>query len=260
MIIYPIIKTSNKNSTWYYDTIVLAYMAKFKEKYEAEKLRKQGFSIKDIAKELKVSSSSVSLWVRDIILSSEQYRDLENHKRDPYYGRRLDYLNKIKSETDKKVERLKREGIKEVGTLSSRELFLIGVALYWSEGFKKDSQVGFSNSDPSMINIFIKWLKEYFGYAVDDLIPRVAVNISHKNRIDKIQKHWSMVIGIPIENFQKPYYQNFKWKKVYNNPNSYFGILRIRVRKSKDFLRKIHGYIDGLRLQAGWDKIVDVPA
>ena len=38
------------------------------EKTEAIELRKNGISIKDIAKELGVSKSSVSLWVRHVVL------------------------------------------------------------------------------------------------------------------------------------------------------------------------------------------------
>lgn len=225
-------------------------MAKFREKSEARKLRKRGLSIKNIASDLKVSSSSVSLWTRDIILTPEQYKVLDNHARDPFYGKRLDYIRKVKQETNKKIEKLKRDGIKEIGIVSKRELFLIGVALYWSEGFKKDTQVGFSNSDPSMIVIFIKWLFEVFDYTYDDLIVRVTLNMGHKGRINEVEKYWSGITKIPLENFRKPFFQNVIWKKTYDNPNEYFGLLRIKVRRSKDFLRKIQGYIEGLRLQA----------
>jgi transcriptional regulator with XRE-family HTH domain len=225
-------------------------MAKSSEKIEAKRLRKSGFSIKNIAKKLNVSSSSVSLWTRDIILTQDQYEVLEGHAKDPFYGKRLDYINKIKTDTNTKIEKLKFEGINEIGTITKRELFLIGSALYWSEGFKKDSQVGFANSDPTMINLFLRWLFECFEYKIDDLAVRITLNISHKHRITEIGKHWSKITKIPIDKFRKPFFQNVKWQKVYDNPDEYFGLLRVKVLKSKDFLRKIHGYIEGLRLQA----------
>jgi len=52
------------------------------------------------------------------------------------------------------------------------------------------------------------------------------------------------------EYFQKPFYQKVKWQKKYDHPENYHGVLRIRVRKSTDFLRKIRGYINGLSLSA----------
>lgn len=224
-------------------------MAKFIQKNKAIKLRQTGLSIKKIAKKLDVSVGSVSVWVRDVVLTKEQIKQLSINATDPFYGKRLNYINKIKRQTDNKIIRLKKEGIKKIGHLSKRELFLIGVALYWSEGFKKDSQVGFANSDPKMINFFLKWLYDCFGYNTNDVFVRVTLNISHLKRIDEVQKYWSKEINIPISFFRKPFYQNVKWKKTYEHPNEYYGVLRIKVLKSKDFLRKIHGFIEGLRLQ-----------
>ncbi len=225
-------------------------MAKYSEKLEARNLRTQGKSIKSIAGTLKVSVSSVSLWVRDIILTPEQYETLELQGKDPFYGKRLAYINRIKSETNKKTEQLKKSGIKEVSILSKRELFLVGIALYWSEGFKKDNQVGFANSDPYMINFFLKWLFICFGYTNEDVSVRVTLNQSHQYRIKVVETYWSEKTSIPFERFKKPFFQKVLWQKVYPNPHEYYGVLRVRVLKSKDFLRKIHGYIEGLRLQA----------
>lgn len=222
-------------------------MAKSQEKLEARKLRREGESIKVIAKSLKVSPSSVSSWCRDIKLTSAQIKELERRARDPHYGRRLEYALAQQRKRIEKTKRLRKEGIKEVSFLSKRELFLVGVALYWAEGFKKDSQVGFASSDPKMVKIFLKWLFECCGYNSPDLIFRVGVNISHKHRIQEIQNYWSKITNVSIENFRKPFYQKVKWKKIYENPDEYFGVLRVRVRKSTDFLRKINGWIEGLK-------------
>jgi hypothetical protein len=97
-----------------------------------------------------------------------------------------------------------------------------------------------------MIKIFLKWLFDCCDYTAQDLILRVTVNISHKHRIEEIQNYWSTVTEIPKTAFRKPFYQTFKWKKIYENPNEYFGVLRVRVKKSTDFLRKIRGWIEGM--------------
>lgn len=221
-------------------------MAKSKEKIEAINLRKNGESIKSIAKKLQVSTGSVSSWCKDVVLSKEQLRVLEEHGRDPNYGRRLQNSQKQRQIKELKIRNLLNLGEKEIGELSKRELFLVGVALYWAEGFKKDTQVGFANSNPEMINLYLKWLYECCDVKKEDLITRVTVNVSHKDRVKEIEKYWSNSTKIPIENFGKPFYQNVKWQKVYENPHEYYGVLRIKVRKSIDFLRKIHGWIKGL--------------
>lgn len=225
-------------------------MPKLVQKIEAIRLRKTGKSLRSIAKKLNVSASSVSSWCRDIRLTAEQEKILDTNSRNPYYAGRGIYLKKLKRKTNSKIKRLQKIGIKKIGTLNRHELFLTGAALYWAEGFKKDSQVGLGSLDPSMIKFYIKWLKTCFGYQNKDFIFRVTANINHKHRIREVEKYWSKLLEVPLGQFQKPFFQNVKWKKIYENPNEYFGVLRVKVRKSKDFLREIYGYIEGLKLNA----------
>ena len=223
-------------------------MAKSQEKQKAIELRQMGNSIKSIASELNVSVGSVSIWCRDVKLTKKQLKKLEENYRDPNYGRRLQNSLVQRQKRIYKEEKLREEGVVEVGDLSKRELFLVGIALYWAEGFKKDSQVGLGSSDPKMMKLYIKWLSECFGYDLDDLLFRVTFNESHGYREKEIIKFWADQFKIDVNIFQKPFYQKVKWKKVYSNPENYYGVLRIRVRRSKDLLRKIYGYIDGLSL------------
>lgn len=222
-------------------------MAKSEKKLRARELRREGQSIKSIARELGVSQGSVSLWCRDIVLTSEQLQTLERNSKDPNYGKRLQNSLKQQHIRAERTERLKRDGIDEVDKLSKRELLLVGIALYWAEGYKKDSQAGLGSSDPKMMQLYVRWLQTCFGYSLSDLMFRVTVNESHEYRIGEIVNFWAKLFGIDEANFQKPFFQHAKWKKEYEHPEEYFGVLRIRVRKSSDFLRKIHGYIAGLK-------------
>lgn len=225
----------------------MSTMAKSAEKIKARELRKKGYSIKQIAKRLKVSVGSASSWCKDVELTPEQIKILEQHSRDPYYGKRRKYFDFLKRTKELKIGKLKRQGVNKVGKLTKREVFLVGSALYWAEGFKKDKQAGLANQDPAMIKFFIKWLQECFGYKLSDLTARTTMNISHKHRTDEINRYWSLITSIPSSEFGNPIYQNFKWKKIYENPNEYYGVLRIKVRRSQDFLRKIYGFIEGLK-------------
>jgi transcriptional regulator with XRE-family HTH domain len=227
-------------------------MAKSNERLLARELRRKGEGVKTIAKQVGVSPSSVSAWCKDIILTPEQIHILEIRSHDPHYGRRLEYALKQREIRLNKTKRLIDEGKKEIGGLNQRELFLIGVALYWAEGFKKDSQAGLASTDPYMIKIFIKWLYECFRYSKKDLCYRLTVNISHQNRIENIEEYWAKTLNISKSDFQKPFYQNVLWKKKYDNPENYYGVLRVKVRKSTDFLRKINGWIQGLYLNTNF--------
>lgn len=221
-------------------------MAKSILRQEARQLRSKGLGIKTIAHKLNVSPSSVSLWCRDIILNPDQIKELVRRSHDPRYGRRLEYTQKLRETKNKKIIHLMDQGIKEIGTITKRELFITGVALYWAEGFKKDNLVGFSNSDPTMIAIFMRWLHQC-GVAKNRLKFRVGVNEAYRKKIHDIEHYWKKILHIQVDQFQKPFFQKVQWKKSYDNPDAYHGVLRVRVSKSTDLLRKIHGWIGGLK-------------
>ena len=60
------------------------YMAKFKEKILAQKLRHQGKSVKAIAKFVNISKSTVSRWCSNILLSETQKENLLKNSYENY--------------------------------------------------------------------------------------------------------------------------------------------------------------------------------
>ncbi|MEK7533691.1 MAG: hypothetical protein AAB542_04620 [Patescibacteria group bacterium] len=222
-------------------------MAKSQLRLQARKLRLSGLGIKVIAYKLGVSTSTSSIWCRDIALSPQQLQSLQEKAHNPYFGKRGLYLQKQKQLKEEKIKRFFQMGIAEVATLAPRELFIVGVALYWAEGFKKDSLMGFSNSDPSMVRLMVRWLKESCGVGIERLRFRLALNESYKNKAGEIQKYWQIFLGVSDQQFQKTFFQKVKWQKIYDNPDQYRGVLRIRVSRSIDLLRKMYGQIEGLR-------------
>jgi hypothetical protein len=223
-------------------------MAKSAIRIQARNLRASGLGIKVIAGKLGVSSSTVSLWCRDIKLTQKQIEELERRYHDPHYGRRLGYSLMQQEQRIQKTQQLFTKGIKDVGSLTKRELFISGISLYWAEGFKKDNLVGFSNSDPKMIKHFIKWLNLCCDISIDRIKLRLGLNQQYLDRTREIEEFWSKELTIPLKQFQKPFYQKVVWQKKYDHPENYHGVLRVRVTKSTDLLRIIHGWIEGLNI------------
>lgn len=226
-------------------------MIKIKEQKEARKLRRQGKSIKEIAKKIKVSPGSVHRWCFDIEIDPQHVKKLEQRVFDALQRGRQTAAKIQKKKKTEEIIKFKKLGIIDIGELSEREFFIAGVSLYWAEGFKKDSRLGFANSDPNMIKFFLKWLIKCCKVPEKDIRLRVGLNISHKNRVREIEKYWSEITNIDLSQFQKSFFQNFKWKKVFKKPEEYFGVLRIRANKQRQLFRRIHGWIEGLRFQAG---------
>lgn len=216
------------------------------EREKAIKLRKEGKSVKEIAKLLNISSSTVSLWVRQITLTPAQKERLTKKVFDTLQKGRKKAQKIQKLARKRKRVRLTKEALREIGRLSKRDVFVAGVALYWAEGFKKDNRLGFASSDPGMIKFFLNWLKAA-GVPRGDIRLRVGLNISHKKRIKEVQKYWQVQTGVPKTQFQKPFFQKFKWKKEFPKPEEYFGVLRVRANDQGPLFIKIHGWIDGLK-------------
>ena len=221
-------------------------MAKSKEKLQALILRRDGESIKVIAKRLSVSAGSVSVWVKDIVLTQPQIKNLQKRSTDALFGKKKHYLDQQKKKHEAKVADIMRRGMKRLGKLSKRDVFVLGTALYWGEGFKKDSLVGLGTSDPIAAKFFIHWLQTCFHINKENLIVRVTVNIGYKDSVRVIETYWADALGIAIQQFSKPFFQNTKWKKEYENKNQYYGVVRIRVRRSINILREIKGSIAGI--------------
>lgn len=217
-------------------------------KLKAIDFRKEGFSIKDISLKLGISSSTASLWCRDIYLTTKQKKNLEkrtNRKLQKFFK----MVEKQKKDRIKVKNEIQKNAQKEIGNLSNRDLFIAGVCLYWAEGFKHEAEgrIGFCNSDPAMMKFMILFLEKCLKVKKEELSPRLTLNEAYKDQKEEIQKYWSDYLKIPENHFTKPFYQKVKQVKIYSNPENYHGVLRIHVKKSSQLLLKMRGYLEGLK-------------
>ena len=140
------------------------HMAKFKEKEKAILIRKQGVSISDISAKLNVSKSTVSMWCRDIVLSADAIANISSSSESKSTKSLLKYTESLRIRRQKNTEISKKQGKNTLGELTKRDIYCVGIGLYWGEGYKRGSQeFGFTNSDPGMIKFYVKWLKIVFG-------------------------------------------------------------------------------------------------
>lgn len=139
-------------------------------------------------------------------------------------------------------------GFSEIGEIDNRELFLCGIVLYWAEGFKHkdESGLGLATSDIGMARFYLEWLEKCLGVKKEDLILKVTANESHRYRIGEIENYWMRELGVSDSCFRKPFYQKTKWKRDYKDRGIYYGVIRIRVRRSLNLLRKMRGWMEGI--------------
>src|SRR3989344_1851840 len=75
----------------------------------------------------------------------------------------------------------------------------------------------------------------------------IYIHDTCKDRIPEVVEFWSKVSGFPRSTFQHIYFKRSKIKIHRQNiGNSYYGILRIRIRGSSTFHRQIAGWTLGI--------------
>jgi len=221
-------------------------MARFADKIKARQMRREGKSVKDIAKTLRISRGTASLWVRDIILSIEQLENLRKKMIEASEKGRLIGAFRQKERRLKLIEKSKIIGLSRFTSLKENEFFTAGLALYWGEGCRKTRRVQFCNSDPKLVNFLINWFVKFFEIDPKRMTCRVGINEIHRSREKEVRSRWSKITKIPLEQFRKTSFKKAKIQKVYENFNEHFGTLSIDILKPGEIYYKIIGLVEGL--------------
>lgn len=214
------------------------------EKNRAIELRKEGKTYTEIQNCLPVSKSFLSYWLRNIKLTNEQLSRIR-YKNEKIKLKFIKF-NELKR---KRAERYKRviscSAAEEINDLSERELKLVGIALYWAEGYKRSrwASVSFTNSDPEMIKLMIRWFRVICE--TPDNKFRIRIQCHGIKKADEAEKYWSRITAIPLTQFTKPYIRISPSSKKKVGDLSPYGVCDIRI-SDVSLLTKIKGWIQGL--------------
>lgn len=212
------------------------------EKERARILRKQGKSINQIIKETGFSKASVSLWVRDIMLTQAQKKKISERGRSvgSIEKRRV---NRLFNE-QRKRQIITNEAKKDFTNISPEQLKLIGIILYLGEGGKtRRGMVRLANSDPAVIKIMMRFFREICK--VPDNKFRASIHTFAHANIEKTEESWSKISGIPRDQFFKTYIKPSSASLQKKNTLP-FGTFDIYVCNTKLFLT-IMGWIEKIK-------------
>ncbi len=170
----------------------MGYRGKVELQERARELRARNMTLQDIATELGVAKSSVSLWVRDVPFTPSKRRTGPRRRPHPAHEAKL-----------AQIEQCDAQGVDRIGTLSEAAFLTAGAALYAGEGAKRDGSVNFANTDAAMVKFFCAWLRKFFD--IDEARLRVRVYLHQGLDLDAAERHWSMVTDVPRGQFRQPY-------------------------------------------------------
>lgn len=217
---------------------------KLEERGLATKLRRKGLSYGEIQLQVPVSKSTLSLWCRNIELTSQQKEKLLKNKQFGQHKGSLIAAENKRKERITRTNEIYAEALKEIGHLSKRERFLIGVSLYAGEGDKSEKGSGFTNSNPLFIKFMMNWFKEFC--MIPDAKFRGAIWLHEELDPVAAKRYWSELSGIPQNQFHKTYIAQAKpnSKKIRKNIHKH-GIFAIRISDSYK-QRKVLGWISAM--------------
>lgn len=226
-----------------------------KDREQALKLRLSGKSYTQIQNQLRIPKSTLSGWLGNVVIAPELKAKIESRA---FIKSREALIKRNIGQTliaQRRAKSIKEEAKREIQNISARDLHLLGIALYWAEGYKRPIMrngremthhpVSLTNSDPFLVRCFLKFLVEY----CDIPLSRVKVGLRifpHQNE-SIVKKFWHDQTNIPLENFNKTLRivsKSSLGKRPFNRLEN--GVVQISVADTKLYHR-IMGYIEKIK-------------
>lgn len=211
---------------------------------EAFKLRLEGWSYTIISKRIGVNKSTLSGWLKNLPYVPNA-TVLERVSNGPIRSAIRRHNEKLE-----RINRIKSEAYKEIGSLSKRELWLIGIALYIGEGNKNNESIRFVNSDPYVIGLVMRWFREICS--LEDANFSASVHMYPDTIESEAVNYWSRISGIVASQFRKSQIDRRSGKRPHKANKLPYGTLQITIlsnhdkSKGVDLHRKITGWMEGV--------------
>jgi transcriptional regulator with XRE-family HTH domain len=203
---------------------------------QARFLRQEfGMPMKQIAAELGVSVSSVSLWTRDIEITKAQRTS------------NLTRAGKVRGDAWRERYRAMRRGFQQEGRATARQgnpLHLAGCMLYWAEGSKGRNAVALTNSDLELVRLFHRFLVKSMAVRPDEMTIRLNVYLGNGKSIREIESHWLSTLELPRTCLRGHSLNSFPTSSSGRKKNALpFGVCTLRVARSTRLVQHIYGAI-----------------
>jgi hypothetical protein len=218
-------------------------------------LRREGYTVPQIAEQIGVAKSSAYQWVKHLPLDATVERA---HERRSAHSKRVADARWEPLRNVRDVERAATNAAERawVGSLSEREVLLLGAAIYWCEGTKAKEwapnrcRVAFINSDPALMLLFLRFLEQV---GVDRASLKYRISIHESADVEAVNRWWAEAVGVPLQRFSRPTLKKHNPTTVrYNVGDPYRGCLIVAVPKSRQLYWKIEGLMKGIAVASNW--------
>lgn len=202
-----------------FDIIIIMKSKWYELKPAAITLRRNGKSINYIVKELGVPKSTLSGWLKDVVLTESQISKLQEYQNISLARARVNAAVRHKADKELRLEQAKSEAKNVLDRLAiTNDILDLALAmLYLGEGAKSGG-TSLASSDPKILLFTILALEKVYNLSRDSI--RLELHLRMDQNEDVTKKYWAEMLGVSLEQFTytsfdkrtagRPTYESYK--------------------------------------------------
>lgn len=199
---------------------------------------------KEIVNELNVAKSTLSGWVKNVFPPKIEARIKKIAEQK--YRKKIAAWAQYRSTLIKKKEQAEQQKYaKEIKNPSKKDLFILGLGLYWAEGSKTERyRYSFCNSDPKINQLIIKFLYQFLKVKKEQI--KIQMVLHQGINEEGARDYWCKILNLFTGNFNRASY-SFNIASKGNRPKDRlpYGTIQIIV-PGKKYANMIKGWLSGL--------------
>lgn len=202
-----------------------------------------------ITDRLGISKSTLSCWFKEIPFTPNE-QVIERIKKGPFKSGQIRHNRRVAD-----IAKIKKLAKEELGMITERDLWMLGLGLYIGEGSKSYETAQIINSDPAIIRLAIKWFKDICG--INNNHITITMHLYPDNNEKICKNYWKKVTDLSKKQFRKTQIDRRTNKSNRKKSKLPYGTAKLSVisNGNSDFgvnlHRRIMGWIESSLAQVG---------
>lgn len=182
----------------------------------------------EIAKQVKVSKSTLSRWLEDLPLSDERVLELRRNAWSKGEAKREKFRQTMRAKRDARESEIYLAQKKKFSRISEQALFIAGLMLYAAEGDKKSrADIAFTNTDPVLVLFFVRWAMRFLGFPKEKF--RIQPHLYENMDIKAEELFWIHQLGLSEKQLWKSQVNALRPKSFSYRDTSRHGTCKLYV-------------------------------
>jgi len=224
----------------------ICYHLHMSAKYDAIKLRKEGYSYSYIAEKTGLSKSTLSNHLAKLPYTPNE------HTQRKATNAQLSSARTKHAQKRASLDLAAASARKDIGCMSERDLFIVGLGLYIGEGSKTQGLVRLVNTDPRVIRLFIRWVR---ALGLSDGNIAIRIHLYPDSDVHSANVYWLKETSLPKASLQSACIDRRVRKDRKRNSTHMYGTAHITVRANGE---KKFGVFLSRRIAAAMDEVLEL--